>query len=140
MVKSKSQLWGTATLRRGVTLIEMTVVIVVLMTLIGASIYAVGGYKEWKLGAAAAVDLRKVYNAQRTYLAENPTETVASLTAAKVIPYLSDGAASLPTVEALDGTEYTIKVNKSPPVVIDAAGTTYDPSDDPEDGLWDVGG
>ncbi len=130
---------GGGALRRGLTLIEITVVITVLMVLVGMSMYAVGGYKEWKLGSAASVELRKVYNAQRTYLAENPTESVSSLTAAKVIPYLSDGATSLPTVEDMDGNNLSIKVDVVPPVVEDGTGTTYDPSGNPGDGLWDVG-
>lgn len=122
------------------TLIEITVVIVVLMTLIGTSMYVVGGYKEWKLGSEASQKLRKVYNAQRTYLAEHPTESPASLTAAKVIPYLSDNASSLPKVESLEGDELNIKVSVSPPVVIDGDGADYDPSGDSADGIWDVGG
>lgn len=124
----------------GLTLIEVTVVIVVLMTLIGMSMFAVGGYKEWKLGAAAAAELRRVYNAQRTYLAEHPTETPGSLTAAKIIPYMTDGVTSLPTVEGMDGNQYSIKVDVSPPVVVDGSGAAYDPSGDSDDGLWDVGG
>ena len=127
-------------LQRGLTLIEITVVIAVLITLVGVSMYAVGGYKEWKLGSAASAELRKVYNAQRTYLAENPTEPVSSLTAAKIVPYLSDGATSLPTVEGMDGNTYSIKVNVSPPVVEDSGGGAYDPSGSDDDGLWDVGG
>lgn len=126
-------------LGRGLTLIEITVVITVLMVLVGMSMFAVGGYKEWKLGSAAAVELRKVYNAQRTYLAENPTETPSSLTEAKVVPYLSDGSTSLPTVEDMDGNDLTIKVDVVPPVIDDGAGGTYDPSGSSEDGLWDVG-
>ncbi len=122
------------------TLIEITVVIVVLMTLIGASMYVAGGYKEWKLGSEASLKLRKVYNAQRTYLAEHPTESPGSLTAAKVIPYLSDNASSLPTVESLDGDQLNIKVSVSPPVIVGSDGSAYDPSGDSDDGIWDVGG
>lgn len=130
---------GVGALRRGLTLIEITVVIVVLMALVGMSMFAVGGYKEWRLGTEAAGELRKVYNAQRTYLAENPTATVASLTAAKIIPYLSDGATALPTVEAMDGSQLSIQVDVSPPVINDASGSVYDPSGKSDDGLWDVG-
>ncbi len=118
----------------------MTVVIVVLMTLIGMSMYVVNGYSEWKLGSEASQKLRVVYNAQRTYLAEHPTESPSSLTAAKVVPYLSDNASNLPTVESLDGDELNIKVSVSPPVVVDSDGSDYDPSGDSDDGIWDVGG
>lgn len=140
MLRNASHDRGRAGFQRGLTLIEVTVVIVVLMTLVTISMYAVGGYKEWKLGSEAAVKLRMVYNAQRTYLAEHPTEGVDSLTAADVIPYLSDGSSVLPTVEAMDGSDYSIKVNVSPPVVDDGSGGTYDPSGSSDDGLWDVGG
>jgi type II secretory pathway pseudopilin PulG len=125
---------------QGLTLIEMTVVIVVLMTLVGMSMYVSGGYSEWKLGSEASQKLRMVYNAQRTYLAEHPTESPSSLTSAKVIPYLSDNASTLPTVESLDGDELSIKVSVSPPVVVDGGGSNYDPSGDSDDGIWDVGG
>ena len=125
---------------QGMTLIEITVVIVVLMTLVGMSMFVAGGYSKWKLGSEASQKLRMVYNAQRTYLAEHPTESPGSLTSAKVIPYLSDNALSLPTVESLDGDELSIKVSVSPPVVVDDGGSNYDPSGGSDDGLWDVGG
>mgnify|MGYP000058095856 FL=1 len=139
MVLTMSHLKGGYKLSRGMTLIEITLVISVLVTLISASLYVVGGYKEWKLGSAAAVELRRVYNAQRTYLAENPTENATTLTASKVIPYLSDGATSLPTVENMDGIDLAIRVDVVPPIILDGAGSTYDPSGSSDDGLWDVG-
>lgn len=126
--------------RRGLTLIEITVVIVVLMTLIGMSVFAVNGYKEWQRGSEASRVLRMVYNAQRTYLAEHPTEAVSTLTAAKIIPYLSDNATVLPTAVALDGSQLTVKVSVSPPVLTDSSGADYDPSGSKDDNLWDVGG
>lgn len=126
--------------RRGLTLIEITVVIVVLMTLIGISMFAVGGYREWQRGSEASRVLRMVYNAQRTYLAEHPTESVSALTAAKIIPYLSDNSAAMPTVKAMDNSVLTAKVTVSPPVWVDSDGNVYDPSGDPADGMWDVGG
>ena len=126
--------------RSGLTLIEMTVVIVVLMVLIGMSLYSVNGYKEWQRSTEASRALRMVYSAQRTYLAEHPTESVSSLTPDKIIPYLSDNAASLPTAEAIDGSTLSVKVSVSPPVLVDAGGNDYDPSGDAADGVWDVGG
>ncbi|MGB0774442.1 MAG: prepilin-type N-terminal cleavage/methylation domain-containing protein [Akkermansiaceae bacterium] len=126
--------------RRGVTLIEMTVVIVVLMVLIGISVFAVGGYNEWKLATEGSRKLRLVYSAQRTYLAEHPTEDVSTLTAAKIIPYLSDDSAALPKVESLDGSQLSIKVDVTPPIIDDGTGSAYDPSGDSKDNLWDVGG
>ncbi|MBT8043701.1 MAG: hypothetical protein KJO79_02020 [Verrucomicrobiae bacterium] len=110
------------------------------MTLIGMSMFAVSGYREWQRGSEAARVLRMVYNAQRTYLAEHPTESVSSLTATKVIPYLSDNSSVMPTAIAIDGSDLTVKVSVSPPVLVDDDGNDYDPSGDTDDGLWDVGG
>jgi len=130
----------SAVCRRGLTLIEMTVVIVVLMTLVGMSMLAIGGYKDWQLASEASQKLRMVYNAQRTYLAEHPTQSVGSITADDIIPYLSDKSAALPTVQSEDGDDFMIKVTVSPPVIVDGAGEDYDPSGKSDDGLWDVGG
>ena len=47
------------------------------------------GYREWQRGSEGSRVLRMVYNAQRTYLAEHPTESVSVLTDEKIIPYLS---------------------------------------------------
>lgn len=126
-------------LRRGLTLIEISVVIVVLLTLIGVSIYAVSGYRDWQLSTEGTQKLRMVYNAQRTYLSENPTDPVSTLTDEKIIPYLSDNGSVIPTVEGLDGVNYNIQVNVSPPVIINAGGGIYDPSGSSNDGVWDVG-
>lgn len=127
-------------LKRGMTLIEITVVIVVLITLIGVSVYGVSGYRDWQLSSEATQKLRMVYNAQRTYLSEHPVEAVSSLTPAKIIPYLSDDSVALPTVRGLDGVDYNIQINVSPPVIGNGAGAVYDPSGSATDGVWDLGG
>lgn len=126
--------------RSGLTILEMTVVIVVMITLIGISVFALNGYREWQRGTEASRVLRLVYNAQRTYLAEHPTESVSSLTAEKIIPYLSDNSSSLPTAQAMDDSVLTVNVAVSPPVLVYGDGSDYDPSGDSDDGLWDVGG
>jgi len=134
-------------LKYGVTLIEMTVVILVLLTLIAASISAITGYNEFRDGTEAAQALRNVYNAQRTYLSENPTVPVDNLTDALILPYLSetatnvDGNIVIPTIE-VDGEIYGPDVTVIPPVFTlggAAGGEVFDPSDSPNDGLWDVG-
>jgi type II secretory pathway pseudopilin PulG len=126
--------------RRGLTILEMTVVILVLLTLAGISFYAMTGYREWQRGSEGARVLRMVYNAQRTYLAEHPIESPSALTAEKIIPYLSGGSNALPTAQALDDGVLTVDVTVSPPVLLDSDGNDYDPSGDTDDGLWDVGG
>lgn len=123
----------------GFTIIEMTVVIVILLILIGISVFTYGNWTEWQLGAKAGTELRLVHSAQKTYLSEHPTEAVSTLTADKIIPYLSTGATALPTVEDLNGNTLSIKVDVMPPVVDDGSAAGYDPSGSSSDGLWDVG-
>ena len=102
--------------------------------------YAMSGYREWQRGSEGSRVLRMVYNAQRTYLAEHPTESVSSLTDEKIIPYLSGSLSTMPTAKALDGSVLSVNVSVSPPVLLDSDDSEYDPSGDADDGLWDVGG
>ena len=57
------------TRRRGVTLLEMTIVIMVLLALIGTGLFSYRKMDEWKLGRSASETLRQVYTAQRMFLA-----------------------------------------------------------------------
>jgi len=138
-LKSKNQLPIQIRCKLGLTLVEITVVIVILITLVSISVVAITGYRDWQLGAEATQKLKMVYNAQRTYLSEHPTQSVSTITTAQIIPYLSDKSTTMPTVEGADGSQYSIKVNVSPPVIVDASDGVYDPSGDPDDGMWDVG-
>jgi type II secretory pathway pseudopilin PulG len=56
------------------TLLEMTIVILVLLTLVGVGLFSSKKMGEWRLGREAGETLRVVYSAQRMYLADNPTE------------------------------------------------------------------
>ncbi|MGJ8643261.1 MAG: type II secretion system protein [Luteolibacter sp.] len=123
----------------GFTLLEMTIVIGVLLTLIGVGLGVSSQYTNWQLGRAASEDLRSVYAAQRLYLSDNPTDLVSDLTNSKLIPYLANRATSMPTVKGLDGVTRTIRVDVSPPVVSDGGTNVYDPSGTTSDSLWDVG-
>ncbi|GAA5131430.1 prepilin-type N-terminal cleavage/methylation domain-containing protein [Luteolibacter yonseiensis] len=125
--------------RKAFTLLEMTVVILVLLSLVKIGLFTSKKMDEWKLGRAASESLRSVYSAQRMYLADNPTATVASLTGAALIPYMPNNATSIPTVTSLTGSTLTIIVTVSPPVVNAGSGVTYDPSGSGNDSLWDVG-
>lgn len=125
--------------RSAFTLLEMSIVIMVLLALISTGLFVSGKMDEWKLGRAAGETLRQVYTAQRMFLADNPTRLVSSLTPADVIPYLPGNATALPTVKALDGSNLSILVNVSPPVIDAGSGVPYDPSGDNRDSLWDVG-
>jgi type II secretory pathway pseudopilin PulG len=123
----------------GFTLVEMTVVIMVMMTLLGSGLYVSRQYGDWQLGRAAAEELRTVYAAQRMYLADNPTTVVSTITTVQIIPYLPTGASSIPTVKSLTGTTLSVRVSVTPPNINNGSGGIYDPSPRNDDSLWDVG-
>jgi prepilin-type N-terminal cleavage/methylation domain-containing protein len=125
--------------KRAFTLLEMTIVIMVLLTLMGSGLFVSRKMDDWKLGRTASETLRDVYSAQRMYLADHPTAAVAAITPAEVLPYLRTAAATLPTVKSLEGNELNILVNESPPVINAGTGEIYDPSGSNRDSLWDVG-
>jgi len=124
---------------RAMTLLEMTLVILVLLSLIAIGFGSSNKLDEWKLGRTASETLRTVYSAQRTYLADNPTEVPSSLTHAKLLPYMVGKLTAMPTIKVLDGRELAIRVTVIPPEVDDGAGGFYDPSGSDIDQLWDVG-
>ena len=121
------------------TLLEMSVVIMVLMALISTGLFVSKKTDEWRLGRQASESLRSVYSAQRMYLADNPTATVSSITSTLLIPYLPNQATAIPTVKSLTGASLNIIINVSPPVINSGTGSTYDPSGSSTDSLWDVG-
>lgn len=125
--------------KRAFTLLEMTIVIMVMIAMISTGLFVSKKMDEWKVGREAAETLRSVYSAQRLFLADNPTRLVSSIVAADLIPYLQNGATSLPTVKSLTGTNLSIIVNVSPPVINAGSGVIYDPSGSNKDSIWDVG-
>jgi len=125
-------------LKSGFTLLEMTVVIMLLLSLMGLGLFVSTKYGDWQTGRSASEQLRNVYSAQRLYLSDNPTTTVASITSAQLIPYLTGDATALPVVKSLDGVTLTIKLDVTPPVFLKGT-ATYDPSGQPLDSIWDVG-
>lgn len=125
--------------RPALTLLEMTIVLMVLITLTGLGFVSSKKMNEWKLGRAAAETVRSVYTAQRMYLADNPTASVAALTSTQLIPYLPNSSGAMPTVKSLTGATLSILVNVSPPFINAGSGIRYDPSGSFTDSLWDVG-
>jgi len=133
----------------GFTLLELTVVMVVIMLLIGLFAFGMRGYRDWQKGAEAGTRLRAVYTAQLTYLSEHPTVEVENLAMTDIIPYLASGGGFLTSaipdpvdlkevdifILDLDDGKLQIKVDKSPPYI----DGDYDPSANPDDGQWDVG-
>jgi len=129
--------------KKAFTLLEMTIVIMVLLALINIGLFSSRKMDEWKLGRAASETLRDVYSAQRMYLAENPTVAPAALTSALLLPYMASNASgtltAMPTVKSLTGAQLGIIVTTSPPVINDGSGVAYDPSGSTRDSLWDIG-
>jgi prepilin-type N-terminal cleavage/methylation domain-containing protein len=128
---------------RAFTLIEMSIVIFVLLALMTTGFFVSNVVGQWKLGRDASETLRTVYVAQRTYLADNPTDAVTSLTHAKLLPYLPNNPTAFPTGKSLTSATLYARVNVSPPYFTTTAGgtsgTRYDPSNSTTDSLWDVG-
>ena len=136
-------------LKKGFTLLEITVVLAVLLVLLGVGFSSFKGYNDWKKGAEAGTRLRAVQSAQLTYLAEHPTKEVENLAMTDIIPYLANGGGFLTSaipdpadlkevdifIVNLDDDELQIKVDKSPPYI----DGDYDPSGKSDDGQWDVG-
>lgn len=138
------------------TLLEMSIVLMVLMALISTSLFVSKKTDDWKLGRKASEALRTVYSAQRMYLADNPTVSVSTLTAALLIPYLPNldntktppttlEACFTPPIKSLTGDTLLFVVNdpnSTPPYFKTGSGARYDPSATPPnytDSLWDVG-
>lgn len=125
--------------RPGLTLIEMTVVILVLLSLTGVFFASQGSIGDWQRAREASSILRDVEVAQREFLANNPQRAVSSLTVAEVASYLPGRPSVLPTAEDLEGEVLTANPAVSPPVWVDSGGDNYDPSGSTDDSLWDVG-
>ena len=122
---------------RGMTIIEISLTLALMMALTSVVVISSSGISEWKLARSAGLDLRTVYVAQKSYLADHPTATIDAVSAADLLPYMPITGAAIPTIEALDGSDLPVNFNVMPPVA--GIGTAYDPSGDPSDGLWDVG-
>jgi prepilin-type N-terminal cleavage/methylation domain-containing protein len=130
---------------QGFTLLEMSMVILVLLSLVGIGLYSSRKMDENRLAREATETLRSVYTAQRMFLADNPTTLVSNITASNILPYLSGNPTALPKVTSATGAQLSLMVNVSPPRINAGSGVIYDPSGDPNDpktftdGLWDVG-
>lgn len=125
--------------QKAFTLMEMTIVLLVMLVLIRMGLGVFSRVDEWRAGRDASETLRNVHIAQRMFLADNPTVLVANITTALVIPYLPNSATAMPTVRALTGANLNILVNQTPPIIDSGSGTFYDPSASRTDSLWDVG-
>lgn len=125
--------------QKAFTLLEMTVVILVLLSLIKIGLFTFSKMDEWRLGREASETLRSVYSSQRMYLADNPTASVSEITSTLLLPYLPNHATVMPTVTSLTGATLSLLINVSPPTINAGSGVAYDPSGSTHDSLWDVG-
>jgi len=123
----------------GFSLVELSLVILVLLALAAMSVYFVSNIQQWKRGKEASETLRSALAAQKSYLADHPTTPVNTLTREMITSYLPNREATFPTVTSNEGAQLQIKVDVMPPVVEAPGGGTYDPSGNSADGLWDVG-
>lgn len=128
----------TRRFQRGLTLIELTVVILVLLSLTGAFFASSGSIGDWQKAKEASSLLRDVEVAQTEFLANNPQRAVSTLTVPEVANYLPGQPASLPTIKDLDGNNLSVNIAVSPPVLMSGS-NIYDPSGSSTDSLWDVG-
>lgn len=124
--------------RRGLSLIEITLVIGLMLTLASIVTYSVSSMTEWKKGREAAEKLRSVYLAQKSFLADQPSKSYATFTSTELIPYLPGNPGAMPTQTGLSNEPLNINVQVMPPVFRNGT-ATYDPSGSGADALWDVG-
>lgn len=124
---------------RGLSLVEITLVIGLMLGLAAIVTYSVGSLTDWRKGRDASEKLRAVYLAQKSFLADQPSKSFATFTAAELIPYLPGRPGAMPVQTGINGEALSFNVQVMPPVL--STGTaTYDPSGSTTDGLWDVGG
>jgi type II secretory pathway pseudopilin PulG len=120
----------------GTTLVELSVVIATLILLTGIVSLGVGAYSAYRDGQNAGEILRSVKAAQMTYLADNPSASVSSLTPALLQPYMPN--ATWPTLPTVGSQQPSINCAVFPPVAV-LNGQTYNPSGSQTNGLWNVG-
>ena len=109
-----------------------------MLTLSTVVIYSISAMTEWKKGRTAAESLKSVYLAQKSYLADHPSESYADFESADLIPYLPNRPGTMPTGLGLEDETLSLNFNVMPPQ-FQLNDSAYDPSNSPTDGLWDVG-
>lgn len=125
-------------LEKALSLIEMTLVIALILGLASIVTYSVSGTLDWKTGRDATEKLRAAYVAQKSFLADRPSKSVATFTSAELIPYLPGNPGVMPTASSLGGQALELNFTTMPPF-FSLGGQRYDPSGSQTDGIWDVG-
>jgi len=121
----------------GLTLLELTVTIAVILLLAGIVTISVKPFVAYRDGTTAGEALRSVKAAELMYLADNPATDRTALTQANLLNYMPQG--KWPTLPSVNGQTPTIDFNNYFPPIAVLNGNRYDPSGSYTDGLWDVG-
>ncbi|MBK1790113.1 hypothetical protein [Persicirhabdus sediminis] len=122
----------TRSTKSGTTLIEMTIVIMVILIIMGVATMSMNQYRDWATKQEAIEDLRSVHMSQKAYLADNPTKGPSTLTEALITPYMPNQA-SFPTFKDKDDKPLEVTITTVPPTL---SGHPTGGSDDMEDGQW----
>ena len=130
--------------KKGFTLIELTVVIVLILSIASISTFTVQSYVTWKEGIEAGAKLKEIHIAQKLYLADFPLETPSELAdpvnKQKFLNYLDSFNKHLPIINAKKkdgGSELEINILVIPPTLL-LNNQEYDPTGK-KDNLWDAG-
>ena len=144
----------TTPLPRGVTLLELSMVMALILSLAFLGSYSMQEYHGWQKGRNASLALQAVYEAQRSFLADHPTQSPAQLQESDLLAYLpqgwgaESGVTSLTQllthgkVSGVSGEALGLDFNHLPPALT-LGGSVYDPTQTRAgggwDGLWDAG-
>jgi type II secretory pathway pseudopilin PulG len=139
---------------RAVTLLEVSMVMALILGLAFLGSYSMQEYQGWQKGRNASLALQAVYEAQRAYLADHPTQHAAQLQESDLLAYLPQGwgeesgvrslaqLLSHGKVSGMSGEALSLNINLLPPTLT-LGGVVYDPTQTRAgggwDGLWDTG-
>jgi len=123
---------------KGLSLVEMSLVIALMLGLATIVTYSISGVLDWKLGRDATEKLRAVYIAQKSFLADRPSKSFSTFTSAELIPYLPGNPGVMPSATAVNGQVLALNFTSLPPFYM-VGGQRYDPTGSQTDGIWDVG-
>lgn len=129
---------GSSPRRSGFTLIEISLVIGLLLGLATFATMNIMAVRDWQKGKDAGLALQAVFSAQRSYMADHPAAEIATVSAAKLVPYLPQGWSAIPAVSSLDDDPLAVDHSVMPPRLL-LGGSVYDPTQSGSDGLWDAG-
>lgn len=122
---------------RGFTLMEISLVIALMLGLMSLITMNVSAVSDWQKGKDASLSLQAVFSAQRAYMADHPTASIATVTSTQLVAYLPQGWSAMPTFTSLQSQALTLDHTVMPPRLL-LGNAAYDPSGNTSDGLWDT--